>query len=41
MTYNDHKTQQIMEHIGLWTASNAINLINVIYLRTKDNGNLN
>ena len=41
MTYNDHKTQQIMENIGLWAVNNAINQINVIFLRTKDNDNLN
>ena len=35
MTYNDLKTQQIMENIGLWAANNAIILINVIYLEPK------
>ena len=41
MTYNDHKTQQVMENIALWAVNNAIILMNVIYLRTKDHDNLN
>ena len=35
MTYNNLKTQQIMENIALWAANNAIILINVIYLEPK------